>query len=117
MPGVYAGFLLGLGQDLFSPSLLGQNALAMSVVGFACGHFNERVMRLDPIMRVMLLVAAFITNDTIVMMVHVLKTNGETSTIFWELLVVTLPRAIYTLLFAAVPFVWTYVVKPPRLVD
>jgi hypothetical protein len=74
-------------------------------------------VRLDPIMRVVLLVGAFFINDTIVMVVHILKTNGEMSTILWELLVVTLPRAIYTLLFAAVPFIWTYVIKPPRLVD
>jgi rod shape-determining protein MreD len=115
MPGVYVGFFLGLGQDLFSPNLLGQNALAMSITGFVCGLFNERVMRLDPILRTVLLIGAFIVNDTVVMLVHVLKTNGEMSTILMELLVSTLPRAIYTLFFAAVPFVWTHFIRPPRL--
>jgi rod shape-determining protein MreD len=58
MPGVYVGFFIGLGQDLFSPGLLGQNALAMSAAGFFSGLFNERVMRLDPLLRAALLAAA-----------------------------------------------------------
>ena len=117
MPGVYVGFFLGLGQDLFSPSLLGQNALAMSVTGAICGLFNERVMRLDPIMRAVLLLGAFFVNDIIIMLVHIAKADGSMSTIFMELLVVTLPRAVYTLVFSAIPFVWVNVIKPPRLVD
>lgn len=117
MPGIYAGFFLGLGQDLFSPSLLGQNALAMSVVGCICGLFNERVVRLDPIMRIVLMIAAFLINDTIIMLVHVMKADGSMGTVFVELLAVTLPRAVYTLFFAAVPFIWVSVVRPPRLGD
>ena len=117
MPGVYAGFILGLGQDLFSPSLLGQNALAMTVTGAVCGLFNERVMRLDPIMRAVLLFAAFVLNDAIVMLVQIVKSDGRAGTLFLELLVVTLPRALYTLAFSAIPFVWINFVKPRRLVD
>jgi rod shape-determining protein MreD len=117
IPGVYVGFFLGLGQDLFSPSLLGQNALAMSITGALCGLFNERVMRLDPIMRAVLLFAAFFVNDTIIMMVHIVKADGSMSVLFTELLVVTLPRALYTLFFSAIPFIWVNIIKPPRLMD
>jgi rod shape-determining protein MreD len=117
MPGVYVGFFIGLGQDLFSPNLLGQNALAMTVTGALCGLFNERVMRLDPIMRAVLLFAAFLVNDTIIMLVHITKSDGQMTTLLMELLVVTLPRAAYTLAFSALPFVWVNIIKPRRLVD
>jgi rod shape-determining protein MreD len=117
MPAVFVGFFLGLGNDLFAPSLLGQNALAMTVTGALCGLFNERVMRLDPIMRAVLLVVAFIVNDTVAMMVHVLKTDGQMTVVFMELLVATLPRAFYTLCVSIIPVIWVNIIRPPRLVD
>ncbi|GBU21659.1 rod shape-determining protein MreD [Fibrobacteres bacterium R8-0-B4] len=117
MPGVYVGFFLGLGQDLFSQSFLGQTALAKCVAGFVIGLFNERVVRLDPITRGALLIAMFILNDTIVMLVHIVKSDGGAGPFFTELLMVTLPRALYSLVFAAIPLVWVNVVKPHRLVD
>jgi len=117
MPGVYVGFFLGLGQDLFSQSVLGQIALAKSVTGFVIGLFNERVVRLDPITRGALLIAMFVLNDAIVMLVQIVKSDGNAGTFFTELLMVTLPRALYSLVFAAIPIVWANVVKPQRLID
>jgi len=117
MPGVYVGFFLGLGHDLFSSSLLGQNALAMSVVGFICGIFNERVMRLDPVMRAVLIIVSFLVNDAIIALIYVMKSGADAGTLFMELLVVTLPRAAYTLIFALIPFIWVNIIKPSRLVD
>jgi len=116
MPGVYVGFFLGLGQDLFSQSFLGQMALANSVTGFVAGLFNERVVRLDPITRMALLIAMFVLNDAIIMLVQIVKSGGGAG-IFTELLMVTLPRALYSLVFAAIPIVWVNVVKPQRLID
>ncbi len=117
MPGVYVGFFLGLGQDLFSQSVLGQIALAKSVAGFVAGLFNERVVRLDPITRGALLIAVFVLNDAIVMLVQIVKSDGSAGMFFTELLMVTLPRALYSLVFAAIPLVWVNVVKPHRLID
>jgi len=117
MPGVFVGFFLGLGHDLFSSALLGQNALAMSVVGFICGIFNERVMRLDPVMRAVLILAAFLVNDIIISLVHIMKSGASAGTLLGELLVATLPRAAYTLVFALIPFIWVNIIKPPRMVD
>jgi rod shape-determining protein MreD len=117
MTGAFAGFFLGLGQDLFAADLLGQNALAKSVTGFVCGIFNERVMSLNPIMRALLLLQAFIINDIIVMLVHIVKTDSEPGVLVTELLVVTLPRAVYTLIVSLIPFVWVNIIKPPRMVD
>jgi len=117
MPGVFVGFFLGLGHDLFSSALLGQNALAMSVVGFISGIFNERVMRLDPVMRTVLIIAVFLVNDTVISLVHIMKSDASASTLLGELLVATLPRALYTLVFAVIPFIWVNIINPPRMAD
>jgi rod shape-determining protein MreD len=117
MPGVYVGFFLGLGQDLFTSGLLGQAAMAKSVAGFVAGLFNVRVVRLDPVTRGALLIAVFAINDAIVSLVQTVMAGGNVGTLFMELLMVTLPRALYSLVFAAIPFVWVNVVKPPKLVD
>ena len=114
MAGVYVGFFLGLGQDLFSPDILGQNALAKTVVGFFAGLFNERVIRMDPVTQAVLLIIVFLLNDTLVMLVQMVKTGGEPHIILGELLMVTLPRAAYSLLLATLPFIWTNIIKPAR---
>lgn len=117
MHGIYAGFIIGLGFDLFSPGLLGQNALAMTITGFVCGHFNERILRLDAAMRAVLLLGAFVLNDSILIIVHIVISEGSVGALFYELLVTTLPRALYTQIFVVIPFVWGNVVRPARLVD
>ena len=114
MTGVYVGFFLGLGQDLFSPEILGQNALAKTVVGFFAGLFNERVIRMDPITQSVLLIIVFLLNDALVMSVQMVKTGGEPIIILGELLMITLPRAAYSLLLATLPFFWTNIIKPSR---
>jgi rod shape-determining protein MreD len=45
IPGVFTGFVIGLAQDLYIPGVLGQNARAKTIAGFAAGLFNEKVMR------------------------------------------------------------------------
>jgi len=112
MTGLYVGFFLGLGQDLFSPEILGQNALAKTIVGFFAGLFNERVIRMDPVTQSVLLVIVFLLNDALIMSVQMVKTGGEPIVILGELLVVTLPRAVYSLLLATLPFIWTNFFKP-----
>ncbi|MDR2728658.1 MAG: rod shape-determining protein MreD [Chitinispirillales bacterium] len=114
MAGVYVGFFIGLGQDLFSPDILGQNALAKTVAGFFAGLFNERVMRMDPVTQAVLLIIVFLINDTLIMAVQMVKTGGETHIVLGELLMVTLPRALYSLLLAALPFIWTNIIRPAR---
>ena len=37
MTAVWVGFFLGLGQDLFSTSILGQNALSKTIAGYFAG--------------------------------------------------------------------------------
>ncbi|MFP4013224.1 MAG: rod shape-determining protein MreD [Chitinispirillaceae bacterium] len=112
MPGVYIGFLLGLGQDLFSAEILGQNALAKTIVGFLAGLFNEKVIRLDPVLQAVLLIMIFAVNDAVVMTVQIVKMGDPLNLVAGELLTATLPRAMYSLVFAIVPFVWDNVIQP-----
>ncbi len=112
VPGLYAGFLIGLGQDLYSPSILGQNALAKTVTGFFIGLFNERFMRTDPLVKIVILVLSFVVHDTIFQLALIAKTDGSAAQLASELLTQTLPRAIYSSVIASLAYLWDYFVKP-----
>ncbi|MFP4417959.1 MAG: rod shape-determining protein MreD [Fibrobacterota bacterium] len=112
MPGLYVGFLLGLGQDIYSPSILGQNALSKTVMGFFVGLFNERFMRTDPVLKLIILFLAFILHDTVFTIVLVVKTEADMSILPTELITRTLPRALYSSFFAALIYLWDYFVNP-----
>jgi rod shape-determining protein MreD len=101
MPGIFVGFFLGLGQDLFSPSLLGQNALTKTVAGALIGLFNERTMRSDPLIKSALLLVAFVIHDALFLIVQVVKLGNPVSTIFFGMVFHTLPRAVYSIAVAA----------------
>jgi rod shape-determining protein MreD len=103
MTGVWVGFFLGLAQDLYAPSILGQNALSKAVAGFFAGIFNEKVMRVDPLVHLVFLFLTFIVNDTLFYIVQTVKNGG--GVLFHELLTASLPRALYSLLFAMLPYV------------
>lgn len=105
MTAVWAGFFLGLAQDLYSPSLLGQNALAKSAAGFFAGFFNDRVMRVDPLFQLVFLFITFILHDALFYTVGVIKNGGGGAVVFHELLVQSMPRALYSLLFALAPYI------------
>jgi len=103
IPAVFAGFIVGLSQDFYSPEILGQNALAKTIAGFFAGLFNEKVMRIDPVFLILLLALMFILHDTVYFMVQIVKSGIPFEAIFMELLTSTLPRTLYTLFFALVP--------------
>jgi rod shape-determining protein MreD len=104
MPALWVGFFLGLAQDLFSPSILGQNALAKTVAGFFAGFFNDRVMRLDPVFQLVILFVTFIIHDLLFYLVQVVKNGNNVDVTVHELIAVSIPRALYSLVFALVPF-------------
>jgi rod shape-determining protein MreD len=112
MPGIFVGFFMGLGVDLYSPSLLGQNAFVAMVTGAFLGLFNERMMRTDPLIKMALLFVAFIIHDSLFLIVQVVKLGDPVSTIFGGLFLHTLPRAIYSIAIAALWFAWDMLVKP-----
>ncbi len=112
MQGVYLGFFMGLTQDLYSPAILGQTALSYSVIGYIAGLFNDKVIKLDPLLKAVLLIMLFLINDTLVMAVQSLKSGSGMGIMFPELLFFSLPRAFYSLLFASIPFVWEVFIQP-----
>ena len=112
MPCIYTGFLIGLGQDVYTPSVLGQNALATTVTGFFFGIFNEKLMRTDPIMKLVILFVGFAIHDIIFTVVTMVKIDAGTGLLFSELLTRTLPRAIYSIALASLVYVYNYFVKP-----
>ena len=103
MPAVFAGFMLGLMQDFYSPEIVGQNALAKTVAGFFAGFFNERVMRIEPLFQLVLVLIMFIIHDTVLFAVQIAKTDVSVASAALQLVTFTLPRAIYTMFFALIP--------------
>jgi rod shape-determining protein MreD len=103
MTAVGAGFFLGLAQDLFSPSVLGQNALSKSIAGFFAGFFNERMMRVDFIFQIVLVFVTFLVNDAIYFIVQVVK--ADNGSVVHNLIMTSVPRALYSMLFALLPYI------------
>jgi rod shape-determining protein MreD len=102
----WVGFFLGLAEDLYSPSILGQNALSRTAAGFFAGLFNERVMRVDFIFQLVLLLVTFFIHDALYYAVQIAKTGSAgTEGIVHALFTSTVPRALYSLLFALFPAV------------
>jgi rod shape-determining protein MreD len=112
MPGIFVGFTLGLGQDLYSPSLLGQNALVKTMAGAFIGLFNERMMRTDPLIKTVLLFVTFIIHDALIFIVQIVRLNNPVSTLFSGLIIKTVPRALYSMAVALLFYIWDQVPKP-----
>jgi rod shape-determining protein MreD len=109
IPAVVAGFLIGLAKDFYAPEILGHNALATSLAGFFAGLFNEKVMRIDPIFQLLMFALMFLIHDCAIYAVQIAKAQMELRTLGTELLFSTLPRTLYTLLFALVPIFYEYI--------
>lgn len=112
MPGIYAGFFVGMARDLYSPAILGQNALAMTITGFFAGLFNEKIMRTDPIVKIVILVVAFLIHDTAFILTGIIKTDTPLVSLAAELVMRTLPRTIYSAVVASLFYAWDFAVKP-----
>lgn len=112
LAGVFVGFLFGLGLDTYSPSFLGQHALAKTVFGAFIGIFNERVMRTDPILKVAIIFIGFIFHDILFISVELLKNGHPLSAMFMQLLTHTLPRTLYSMVIIMLIQVWQTFIKP-----
>lgn len=112
LPGIYVGFFLGLGMDLYTPSMTGQNALAKTLVGYFWGIFNEKVMRTDLVFKVMIIIVGFIIHDILFIGSEFLKNGDSLVPIFSELVKRTLPRTAYTMIIALFIHFWNNYIKP-----
>ena len=112
MAAILGGFVLGLTQDLYAPSILGQNALAQTLTGAFIGIFNDKVMRTDAWMKAVILLSAFVIHDTIYLVTGIAKEHGSYSALPVELLVRTLPNAVYSVAVVGVFFLWDSLLKP-----
>jgi rod shape-determining protein MreD len=112
LPALWTGFFLGLAQDLYSPSILGQNALSKTITGFCAGFFNERMVRVDIVVQLILLGATFIVNDVIFFIIQYVKTGGGAGGVLHDLALSTVPRALYSMLFALIPYIKEYFTAP-----
>lgn len=100
--GLYSGLIIGLIQDIYSIEHLGAHALSMSLVGYLMGlFFNEGIIRIVPLTKVLVLAAAFFAHDLIFSLAVGM---GEASGIFlWER---SLPAGLYTLVLGWITFLF-----------
>jgi rod shape-determining protein MreD len=111
MPGLCMGFLLGLLQDLYTPAILGQNALTKTLMGACIGLFNEKVMRTDPFVKTIILFMMFLVNDSIFMLILIIKNTHHFAIMIPELVFKTIPRALYSVIIAALFYAWEFFPK------
>jgi rod shape-determining protein MreD len=111
MPGVFVGFFLGLTQDLYSPALLGQNALTKTIIGACIGLFNEKVMRTDAMVKTIILFVMFLVHDILFSLILLIKNTHHVSILLPDLALKTVPRAVYSVIIAALFYVWEMVPK------
>jgi rod shape-determining protein MreD len=111
MPGVIVGFFMGLTQDLYTPALLGQNALTMTIIGACSGLFNEKVMRTDPFVKTIILFVMFLVHDIIFMIVLLALNTHHFSIMIADLFLKTIPRGLYSAAIAALFYAWEFFPK------
>jgi rod shape-determining protein MreD len=106
LPGLLVGFSLGLAQDLYAPALLGQTALAKTIIGACSGLFNEKIMRTDAFVKAIILFLMFLVHDSIFSIILLMKNAHHLTALFPELALRTVPRAFYSVIIAALFYVW-----------
>ncbi|MDD3641974.1 MAG: rod shape-determining protein MreD [Candidatus Krumholzibacteria bacterium] len=97
--GVVAGFLLGFLQDLGNAELLGMNALAKSVVGYGIARFGGDYLPDNPLFRGLLVFAAALANDVIVLNI---SRSFDAADVVTTFLRSSLLSGIYTAVLAVV---------------
>jgi rod shape-determining protein MreD len=112
MAGVFVGFFMGLAQDLYTPAILGQNALTKTIIGACIGLFNEKVMRTDPFVKTIILFVMFIVHDSVFMLVLLMKNTNHFFVMVPDLFLKTIPRALYSAVIAALFYAWEFLPKP-----
>ena len=99
--GCFWGFLAGFTQDVYAPlEWLGANSISMTIVGFAVGQLEERLLTVNLPAKVGVLGLAFLVNDVF----YFLITGLEKDVVANLLVTRTVPECIYTLVIGAIVF-------------
>ncbi|MDH3214901.1 MAG: rod shape-determining protein MreD [Candidatus Krumholzibacteria bacterium] len=96
-----AGFVIGLGQDLFNPELLGLNALTKSLVGYGFGLVGSKAEQDHPLLLMALLGVAAVAHDFVYLLFFSGLHLGK-FIILWT--TVSIPSALYTALTGLVVY-------------
>jgi len=92
-PAVAAGFVLGLVQDLANPSLLGLQALCMSVLGFSVGGLRGRLIYGVPLVEGVVVALAVLFHDFLFLLGQSSLSDEQ---FLMPLLTRTVPVALYS---------------------
>ena len=106
--GLYAGMAAGLVQDVYAVEALGANSLAKCLVGYGLGIFEEKVVKIMPASRVLLLAGAFLFHDAVFLLAAGTRGKDFWNTYFYQ----SMPSAIYTLVLGAVIFFCSAALRP-----
>lgn len=100
--GMLWGFFAGFSQDIYAPvEWLGAHAVALTVVGFIVGQFEERFLSLNLVTKIGVLGLGFLICDIIYFVAIGVEMDGEFASL---LLMNTLPECIYTMLCGTLVF-------------
>ncbi len=100
---VIFGFLWGLLQDVFNPSLLGLGALLKTTLGFVLANFKSQLYTETWVARALIILAAVICHELIYNLVAL---NAKLDSLVYILLRFTLPTAVYTSLVGSLFWWW-----------
>ncbi|MEN8007035.1 MAG: rod shape-determining protein MreD [Candidatus Krumholzibacteriota bacterium] len=93
IPGTIAGFMLGLVQDLSTPTLLGLQALCKTGLGFGLGRLRGRLIHGMPLVEATVIAIAVVAHDLVFLVIQAsMFADGD----FLSLFTRTLPSAVYT---------------------
>jgi len=91
--GTAAGFALGLAQDAQSHHLLGLNAMAKAIAGFAAGHVWEGLAKESPLTQMAVLFGSAVLHNLVFLTVY---TWAQMGTMPGLMIRFGLPGALYT---------------------
>lgn len=93
IPGTIGGFVLGLVQDLATPSLLGLQALCKTFLGFGLGRLRGRLVHGMPLVEATVVALSVVAHDVVFLIIRSSLSEGGD---FISLFTRTLPVALYS---------------------
>ncbi len=100
--GVLTGFIIGLSVDVYTPQHIGTGSFIKSILGYFLGFFDHKVIRLEDRYKVLILFAATLIHEIVVLLFR----SESSETIFTLLFTFILPSSLYTSLMGAIFFMF-----------